>query len=134
MKKRSVLFLTITMLALSSCKGSNVSDLPEDEVEEQEVASDNTDEDVPEDSEESGDTDESETSGGMFNTGNYYIDSMTIDLPDDRMIESHEWIDDDHRCYRVRIDYKEQPDNAYKHVEDFFYYIDDDESVISVYV
>ena len=122
------------MLALSSCKGSNVSDLPEDEVEEQEVAGDNTDEDVPEDSEESGDTDESETSGGMFNTGNHVIDSMTIDLPDDRMIESHEWIDDDHRCYRVRIDYKEQPDNAYKHVEDFFYYIDDDESVISVYV
>lgn len=134
MKKRSVLFLTITMLVLSACKGSNVSDLPEDEVEEQEVAGDNTDEDVPEDSEESGNTDESETSGGMFNTGNHVIDSMTIDLPDDRMIESHEWIDDDHRCYRVRIDYKEQPDNAYKHVEDFFYYIDDDESVISVYV
>lgn len=134
MKKRSVLFLTITMLALSSCKGSNVSDLPEDEVEEQEVAGDNTDEDVPEDSEESGDTDESETSGGMFNTGNYYIDSMTIDLPDDRMIESHEWIDDDHRCYRVRIDYKQQPDNAYKHVEDFFYYIEDEESVVTLYV
>ena len=134
MKKRSVLFLTITMLALSSCKGSNVTDLPEDEVEEQEVAGDNTDEDVPEDSEESGDTDESETSGGMFNTGNHVIDSMSIDIPDDRMIESQGWVDDDERCYRVRIDYKEQPDNAYKHVEDFFYYIDDDESVISVYV
>ena len=136
MKKRSLIFLTLTMLALSSCKGSNVSDIPVGEREEQDVAvadseEDDTGADSPEDIDE---TDESETSGGMFNTGNHVIDSMSIDLPDDREIESHGWVDDDERCYRVRIDYKEQPENAYKHVEDFFYYIDDDESVISVYV
>ena len=136
MKKRSLIFLTLTMLALSSCKGSNVSDIPVDEREEQDVAvadseEDDTGADSPEDIDE---TDESETSGGMFNTGNHVIDSMSIDLPDDREIESHGWVDDDERCYRVRIDYKEQPENAYKHVEDFFYYIDDDESVVTVYV
>ncbi len=130
MKKKSLFLLTSIMLALTACKGGEVSDVPEPENEEQVVA----DADEPDDEEDTEESDEPEVAGGMFNTGNYYIDSMTIDMPDDRMIESHEWIDDDHRCYRVRIDYKEQPDNAYKHVEDFFYYIEDDESVVTVYV
>lgn len=130
MKKKSLFLLTSIMLALTACKGGEVSNVTEPDTE---VVAD-SDENLPDDEQDPGESEEPEETGGMFNTGNYYIDSMTIDLPDDRMIESHEWIDDDHRCYRVRIDYKEQPDNAYKHVEDFFYYIEDEESVVTLYV
>ncbi len=130
MKKKSLFLLTSILLALTACKGGEVSDVPEPETEEQVVA----DADEPDGEEDTEEPDETEETGGMFNTGNYYIDSMTIDIPEDRMIESHEWIDDDERCYRVRIDYKEQPENAYKHIEDIFYYVEDDESVVTVYV
>lgn len=130
MKKKSLFLLTSIILALTACKGGEVLNVTEPDTE----VVDDSDENLPDDEQDPEESEEPEETGGMFNTGNYYIDSMTIDLPDDRMIESHEWIDDDHRCYRVRIDYKEQPDNAYKHVEDFFYYIEDEESVVTLYV
>ena len=133
MKKKSLFLLTSIMLALTACKGGEATNVTEPDTE---VVAD-SDENLPDDEqdpEEAEGADVTEETGGMFNTGNYYIDSMTIDIPDDRMIESHEWIDDDHRCYRVRIDYKEQPENAYKHIEDIFFYIEDDESVVTVYV
>ena len=51
----------------------------------------------------------------------------SVQLFDDEEIESEEWVDDEKRCYRVRICYKEQPEGEYKHSRDYFFYMDGDD-------
>ncbi|MBR6383461.1 MAG: hypothetical protein IKS56_05695 [Lachnospiraceae bacterium] len=53
---------------------------------------------------------------------NDYINANLV-LEDDEEIEACEWvsgINESKRCFRVRICYKEEPENGYKHSRDFF--------------
>lgn len=59
------------------------------------------------------------------------IDSLIeqkVVLSDDEEIEAGEWVDSDKKCYRVRICYKEQPENNYKHKRDCFFYSEDEKT------
>ena len=47
-------------------------------------------------------------------------------LNDDTEIESYEWIDEKETCLRVRLQYKEKPADNYRHKEDYFFFLNDD--------
>ena len=66
------------MIALTACKGSEATDVTVSDTEVQAAS----DENLPDDKQEP-EKSEPEEPGGMFNTGYYYIDSMTIDIPED---------------------------------------------------
>lgn len=58
-----------------------------------------------------------------------YIEEY-INLSDDTEIESCEWMKyGEEQVLRVAIQYKEQPENAYRHKEDYFLFINQDENV-----
>lgn len=59
---------------------------------------------------------------------NDYIDEQvkaTVVIAGDEMIEDMGWVDDTDRCYRVSIRYITQPENAYSHVRDYFFFADE---------
>ena len=58
---------------------------------------------------------------GEEDIDDYIKDNLVLE--DDEEIESCEWVCGDFqsdRCFRVRICYKEEPENEYKHKRDFF--------------
>ena len=58
----------------------------------------------------------------------YIIENLTLE--DDEEIEACEWVNgryESNKCFRVRICYKEEPENEYKHKRDFFVFYDSDE-------
>lgn len=58
-----------------------------------------------------------------------------IDLSDDTEVEGYEWMQyDDEQVLRVKIQYKEVPLNNYQHKEDYFLFIDQDETVTKTLV
>ena len=59
---------------------------------------------------------------------NDYIDEQvkaTVVIAGDEMIEDMGWVDDTDRCYRVSVRYITQPENAYSHVRDYFFFADE---------
>lgn len=61
-----------------------------------------------------------------------YIDAY-VSLSDDTEIEGCEWMQyGDEQVLRVKIQYKEQPENAYRHKEDYFLFITPDGNVSNV--
>lgn len=59
--------------------------------------------------------------------------SENIKLSDDKEIEYEGWLDQDKKCYRVAIQYKEEQVDKYNHAEDYFFFIMDDD-IECVYV
>ncbi len=61
-----------------------------------------------------------------------YIEAY-VNLSDDTEIEGCEWMQyGDEQVLRVKIQYKEQPENAYRHKEDYFLFITPDGNVSNV--
>ena len=48
---------------------------------------------------------------------------QTVVLSEDTEIEEYEWVDRDGYCLRVKVQYKEQPEDNYRHKEDYFFFI-----------
>ena len=57
---------------------------------------------------------------------NNYI-SKNIILSEDKEIEYQDWVDQAKKCYRVAVQYKEEQVNEYRHTEDYFFFLLDDE-------
>lgn len=63
-----------------------------------------------------------------------YINEYVV-LSDDTEIEGYEWMQcDKELVLRVKIWYKEEPENAYRHKEDYFLFINENEEVSQVLV
>lgn len=58
---------------------------------------------------------------------------QTVLLSEDTMIESCEWVKES-EVLRVRVQYKEQPEENYRHKEDYFFFVIDGEVTQSLYV
>ncbi len=44
-------------------------------------------------------------------------------LSDDTEIEACEWVDGEKSCLRIRVQYKEEPPDNYRHKEDYFFFL-----------
>lgn len=47
-------------------------------------------------------------------------------------LESFEWVGEENRCFRVGIRYEEEPENAYIHKEDYYFFFDADNTLTQV--
>lgn len=47
----------------------------------------------------------------------------TVILSEDTEIEKYEWVDREECCLRVRVQYKEKPEDNYRHKEDYFFFL-----------
>ena len=68
-----------------------------------------------------------EASAFEYASGDDYTNQLALDtvkLEDDEEISGEEWVDDSHKCYRVSVQYKTAPDNAYQHKRDYFLFTD----------
>ena len=66
---------------------------------------------------------------------NRFQDVKYVVLSDDTEIEGYEWMQcDGELVLRVKIWYKEEPENAYRHKEDYFLFINENEEVSQVLV
>lgn len=63
----------------------------------------------------------------------YAIEKNVI-LTSDTEIESHEWIDEEKSCLRIKVQYKEEPDDNYRHKEDYFFFLDVNHDIQMLYV
>lgn len=64
---------------------------------------------------------------GDISSGDDYIDELAaanVVLAADEEIEAQDWVDESKSCYRVKVQYKEQPDHEYKHKRDYFFFVD----------
>lgn len=53
-----------------------------------------------------------------------WIESIeeNVILSDDTEIEACEWVDEEKNCLRVRVQYREEPPDNYRHKEDYFFF------------
>ncbi len=56
-----------------------------------------------------------------------------VELDSDTELEEYEWVDEEKTCFRVRIQWKEKPMDNYRHKEDYFFFLDDEGSVLNVH-
>lgn len=47
-------------------------------------------------------------------------------LSDDTEVEACEWVDEEKSCLRIRVQYKEQPPEDYRHKEDYFFFLEEE--------
>lgn len=52
----------------------------------------------------------------------------------DTRIESYEWVNEEKSCLRIRIQYKIQPENSYRHKEDYFFFCGQKDDIQVLYV
>ena len=51
----------------------------------------------------------------------------------DTEIEEYEWVDEEKTCFRVRLQWKEKPADNYRHKEDYFFFLDEEGTVLNVH-
>lgn len=59
---------------------------------------------------------------------------QNIILSDDTEIETYEWLDEEKYCLRVRVQYKKVSENNYRHKEDYFFFLDSNNNIQTLYV
>lgn len=59
--------------------------------------------------------------------------SKNIKISDNKCVEYEGWLDDEEKCYRVAIEYKEEQQGKYRHSEDYFLFFSENE-IECVYV
>lgn len=52
-----------------------------------------------------------------------------MELAEDEELECYEWIDEEKTCLRARIQFTEQPENAYRHKADYFFFLTEDQTI-----
>ena len=52
-----------------------------------------------------------------------------MELAEDEELECYEWVDEEETCLRARIQFREQPENAYRHTADYFFFLAEDQTI-----